>query len=598
MAGTNQDTYNSLVVERQGLQEQLQKIASATGRATSGQAATFQARINELSNKIKNLEPSTARPDEIYVAHRAQTNLTQKINELVAGGKTLDDPEVKTLMGELTDTTQFIKNNEAQVQAKEQAITGGKGAIATAKAQQETIASKQEQAKQSKENASTLEKLQTQRTILTAAGQSTAAIDAQIQKLSGTPVTTSQVSPEVTNQIPNTGGSKSGIQTLTTPSSTGGGGSGGASGGGSTPTDTSGGGKYKTVGDTLNFNNQPFTGVYKDKYYNQGKVETAEQVKQDFLAKYQVQAAFIASVPELSNLLSQAMDPKNNWNADKWKLAYTNSQWFQGTLADRRDEQLARYSDKGAYATRYNALVDQIQSIAKSEGIDTSMFGGKITPDKVDSIDPNSSMGYLMQHYYRTDPPSDVLSKYVAQHGTIAKSGSGVTGGQIAAAANDLRSYAASMGISSQFLTPTWKGDGITTGGDYFANAAQATLAGYTNLEAEKNLMKQQAMNMYKPFASQIEKGYTVSQLANPYTSAASQLLEVAPESINLGASTGLGYDVTKALQGDGTNATSLDQFMTQVKQRPEWLNTTNARNTLMDTATTLLRNFGLVVGQ
>jgi len=37
---------------------------------------------------------------------------------------------------------------------------------------------------------------------------------------------------------------------------------------------------------------------------------------------------------------------------------------------------------------------------------------------------------------------------------------------------------------------------------------------------------------------------------------------------------------------------------MTQVKQRPEWLNTTNARNSLMDTATNMLRNFGLVVGQ
>lgn len=582
MAGTNQDTYNSLLIQRQNLEDKLQKSQATTGRRYGQGNADIQAQINELTTKIRNLEPSTARPDEIYVAHRAQANLTQQINELVSGGKTLDDPEVKKLMGELTDTTQFIKNNETQIQAKDTTISVGKTALDTSV----SAAKAQEGAAQKlKTDTSTLQKLQTQRTILAAGGQSTAAVDAQIQKLSKTSTTTNQVPSDLTGQVPGTPAS-----TVVTPANNG--------NGSKTPTDTSGGGKYKTVSGVLNFNGQPFTGVYKDKYYSQGAVETAEQVKQDFLAKYQVQAAFIASVPELSNLLSQAMDPKNQWGADKWKLAYQNSQWFQSTLADRRDEQLARYSDKGAYATRYNALVDQIQSMAKSEGIDTSMFGGKITPDKVDSIDPNSSMGYLMQHYYRTDPPSDILSKYVAQHGTIAKSGSGVTGGQIAATANDLRSYAASMGISSQFLTPTWKGDGITTGGDYFTNAAQASLAGYTNPEAEKNLMKQQAMNMYKPFAAQLEKGYTVSQLANPYTSAASQLLEVAPESINLGASTGLGYDVTKALQGDGTNATSLDQFMTSVKKRPEWLNTTNARNTLMDTATTLLRNFGLVVGQ
>ena len=40
----------------------------------------------------------------------------------------------------------------------------------------------------------------------------------------------------------------------------------------------------------------------------------------------------------------------------------------------------------------------------------------------------------------------------------------------------------------------------------------------------------------------------------------------------------------------------SLDQFATQVKQRPEWLQTGNARNSMMDTANQLLRSFGMVV--
>ena len=55
---------------------------------------------------------------------------------------------------------------------------------------------------------------------------------------------------------------------------------------------------------------------------------------------------------------------------------------------------------------------------------------------------------------------------------------------------------------------------------------------------------------------------------------------------------------VTKALQGDGTNPMNLDAFTTQVKQQPQWLNTKNARDSLMGTASTMLRNFGLVVGQ
>ena len=80
--------------------------------------------------------------------------------------------------------------------------------------------------------------------------------------------------------------------------------------------------------------------------------------------------------------------------------------------------------------------------------------------------------------------------------------------------------------------------------------------------------------------------------------SAASNLLEVAPDSINLSATNGIGYKLSQALQGDGTNPLSLDAFTKQVKQDPAWLQTTNARNSMMDTANTLLRNFGLVTGQ
>ena len=79
---------------------------------------------------------------------------------------------------------------------------------------------------------------------------------------------------------------------------------------------------------------------------------------------------------------------------------------------------------------------------------------------------------------------------------------------------------------------------------------------------------------------------------------AASNLLEVDPSTINLGAATGLGAKVTKALQGDGTNSMALDSFNTYMKQQPEWLNTGNARTSLMDVANTWARDFGKVAAQ
>jgi hypothetical protein len=319
------------------------------------------------------------------------------------------------------------------------------------------------------------------------------------------------------------------------------------------------------------------------------------QTREDFIAKYGPTVALIYSVPELLQKFNDGL--AQNITAQKWGQIYQASDWFNSTLAPRRDYELTKQADPGSFADQYNQLLEQMQTIAKQQGIDISSLGASITPDKVGKIDLSNPVAYfLSQHFNRAADPT-ILSQYVARIGSIARSTAGTTGGSLAATANDLKAYAASMGVASQFLTPTWRGASVQPGADYFTGAAQAILDGDTTAEAEKNLYKQQAMNIYKPFAAQIDKGFSVAQLANPYTSAAANLLEISPESINLGAATGLGYDITKALQGDGTNPMNLDQFTSQIKQRPEWLNTTNARNSLMDTATQLLRNFGMVVG-
>ena len=88
----------------------------------------------------------------------------------------------------------------------------------------------------------------------------------------------------------------------------------------------------------------------------------------------------------------------------------------------------------------------------------------------------------------------------------------------------------------------------------------------------------------------------TVRALASPYLNAASNLMEVGGDTIDLGSNTGLGATITKAMQGDQKSSVPLDQFMTQLKQDPAWLKTTNARNSLMDNANSLLQSFGLVV--
>lgn len=330
------------------------------------------------------------------------------------------------------------------------------------------------------------------------------------------------------------------------------------------------------------------------------KPTTAAQDRADLIAKYGSQVALIDSVPELSNLLNTALS--ENWSATKWTAEYQNTQWYQQHGAAYITAETDRLSDPGKYAEAYNNLLAQMQRTANTLGIDVSGFGSTITADQAKVMDPSkpNTVSTLLQTYYNTQAPTDFLNQYIAKNGSLALSAAGTAQGTIATNAQSLKSFAASMGVASQYVTPSWtnaNGVNVNASKDYFTNAADAIAQGATTLDAEQALYRNTAQAIYKPFATQIAAGQSVFQLAQPYLASASNLLEVDPSTISLGATTGLGAKVTKALQGDGANATTLDTFNTQLKQDPAWLQTTNARNSVMDTANSLLRSFGLVNG-
>ena len=327
--------------------------------------------------------------------------------------------------------------------------------------------------------------------------------------------------------------------------------------------------------------------------------------QQMFVQQFGGIAAMAFSTPWLAKILDQAIT--GNWSAVKFSNAVNLAPEFAAWGKSIQDGNLSFYGDPThqAWAQQYNDKLQLLQQSALQQGIDPSVFGDKIDTSNPNAIqtafaDKNNGVNAYLSQYFNNAPSQAILDQFVANHAGLQKQAGGALSGTIATNAQALKSYAASMGIASQYLTPTWtdaNGNKVASGTDYFTNAAQAIAQGHTTLDSEQALYRQQAQNIYKPFAQQIANGYSVSQLAAPYTSAVQNLLELGSQPIDLGSTTGYGAMVTKALQGDGTNPVNLDQFTTAIKQKPEWLKTTNARNSLMDTASTLLRNFGLVVG-
>ena len=331
----------------------------------------------------------------------------------------------------------------------------------------------------------------------------------------------------------------------------------------------------------------------------------------DWVNKYGAIASMAFTTPWISTLLQQAVQGK--YTADKFTQAvetYQGGKPWQSIGQAVKDGEEAFYGNQSAWVQQYNDKLAILQRSAVAQGLDPSYFGSPLSATDPDAAtkaykDSSNPMNAFLNQYYNNVPDQGIIDNFVAQHATLMKNNNGGPQGAIATTANSLRNYASQYGVSNTFVNPTWTGTNssgqsasFNQGGDYWTNAAQAISAGYTNVDSIQANLRNTAAQIYKPFATQIQNGYSLTDLAQPYMSAASNLLEVAPDSINLSATNGIGYKLSQALQGDGTNPLSLDAFTKQVKQDPAWLQTTNARNSMMDTANTLLRNFGLVTGQ
>jgi hypothetical protein len=482
----------------------------------------------------------------------------------------------------------------------------------------DAISGPQEQAGQAREKAAAtklteqkltkdqtdLQKLQAQLNVAQIKRENTTdiqnKIDALTTKISGEKPA-AQITGGIPTVAPTTGKVPAGFQPQTSvygPSiTTGTSGASGSSGAKSTSTSTTtGGGKYSTQNGVLNYNGQPFSGLYQDKYYSQGRVETPEQVKQDFFAKYAVQAALIASDPQLSELFTQAIDPKNNWSPQRWKLAFESSDWYKSHTSAQRTAEIQRLSSPVDYTEQYNNAQKILQQTATSLGIE-------LTPVQLGSaIDPADA-----QKPHQLDPTGQDLAEWVVANNAaqnpealkahllqVGKINTTLTGGQVQSYAQTLKQTAMDLGLGNMVLPGS-------AGGDYFTDSAKAIISGTTDINKQTEYLRQQAIKLFPAYAKQIESGITVKSLAAPYINTLSNLMDntISADQLDLGQTTGYGAMITKALQGnnDPNNPIPMDlgTFQNQVRSLPQWMTTNNAKTTIMDSGTQFLKSMGLI---
>ena len=549
--------------------------------------------IDATQNQMEQMEPKLSGDPQSYI--QAQYNIQDaesQVRSLLDGGTKQTDPKVTKLLQTIKDQTLLIKE---QTDYNEKLKTLRSNATEYVKNQNQMLENKKQGGEQAAAAQEQIQKLQNEKLILQAKGEPTDTIDkqistlndknnlAQVEMVTGTPEVVSKENAPTSTRTPDVQPTTSAGAPVGTSTST-----------STTPASTSAGGDYTTAKGVLSYQGNPYTGQYQGKYYSNGKLETTAQIKSDFMAKYGEQAKFIASVPELGNLLTTAI--AQNWAPTQWATQFANTQWAQQHPGDIGLAEIKRISAPEQYNTEYNAAQSRIASLAESLGIKLTpqQLGSQVdikTPPTLDQSAVASGQdmtNWLMQHPTVSDAQ---ITQQMAKYGTIDPTTG--PGGTLKQFSNSLQNLAQQYGVLGQVST-----DGTSKVFDNLA-ATEAAAGGNISdpaiLAKYENQYRTQAMATYKPFADQIANGAKVSDLASPYLSTYASLMEVNPSDIQLGALTGPGAMVSKALTGDANGqVVNPYDFASQVRSQPAWLNTQNAHATVNSAADYMISKMGM----
>jgi len=275
------------------------------------------------------------------------------------------------------------------------------------------------------------------------------------------------------------------------------------------------------------------------------------------------------SVPELQAIIDQAV--KQKWTKDRFLNAVQSTQWSQTKDAKER-----AYADK--QVTDPTTLANDIN--AKQFEIET--YIGKLGYS-LDVVSLKNLATQAVKYGWDTNETGRYVGAEVAKTGRAGTQAGApaATGGLDAAS---VRQYATDYGI---------KLDDVTINA-YAQNLIMKTMTP----EQVKEMMRQDAENLYPALRGQLQSGKTVAQATATYRAVAASTLGIDPNSIDFTDANKWGRLLS--YQDPNTNETRLmnvTEWGKFLRGLPEWQQTDEAKTVYRDLATTLTRGFGVVRG-
>jgi hypothetical protein len=278
----------------------------------------------------------------------------------------------------------------------------------------------------------------------------------------------------------------------------------------------------------------------------------------ELAARYGWSMAVLNSEPSLKNLFQRAV--AETWAPDRFAAELRSTPWYQANGEAMRQSETLRAADPATWEQR---VANQVANVT----VMGAQMGAYLTDAIVRQIAESS-----LRYGWNDNNLRNALGSYVGYAG-------GQLHGQAQQYENELRSYAASMGVRVS--------DDTITG--YVRNAVQ----GISTIEGAKGAIQNMAESAFPHLAERFNNGETLAQIAEPYKQSMSRLLELNPSQVDLFDPT-----VRKALaapdkEGRPTLQTVYD-FELGVRNDSRWLKTKNAQDEAMGVVNRVLTDFGI----
>lgn len=270
----------------------------------------------------------------------------------------------------------------------------------------------------------------------------------------------------------------------------------------------------------------------------------------------------LLKIPEVAELIIKASTPGAQWNSTKFQAQLQGTKWWKQNSISAQNWIVTQLTHPGEAARQQGAMAQQIHAAAATEGI----------------VLKPGDLGDLVDNALKNGWTSGQIQNQVAQHAVAGT----LHAGTVQATATNLGNIAGDYGVPVSHMTAFQWSKKIAAG--------TATQDGFTAYA------QNQAKALYPHLGEQIDQGFTVRQIADPYLQVAQQLGVLAnPATADLSHT-----KWTAALQGrDAKGAIvgpmTLDGWSRKIMDDPQyqWDRTDNARQA----ATSLVQSLGQTFG-